>query len=61
MGGNGPYIVFYIVAAVFVATALIGRQISLGKGIKMALAWIAIFAVAIAVFVFLRASGMFQQ
>jgi len=61
MGDNGPYIVFYIVAAVFVASSLIGRQLPLGKTVKMALAWIAIFTVIIVIFVFLRAWGVFQE
>jgi hypothetical protein len=31
-----------------------------GKTVKMALAWVAIFAVATALFVFLRAWGIFE-
>ena len=50
-----PYVIFYIVAAVFVATALIGRGLPIGKTVKMALAWIAIFIIAITIAVFLRA------
>jgi len=60
MGDNGPYIVFYIVAAVFVASALVGRQLPLGQTVKMILAWIAIFAIVTAIFVFLRAWGVFE-
>ena len=60
MGDNAPYIVFYVLAALFVASSLIGRQLPLGKTVKMVLAWIAIFAVAVAIFVFLRAWGVFQ-
>jgi len=52
---RAPYIVFYILAAVFVASALIGRRLPVGQAIKMGLAWIAIFIVAIAVAVFLGA------
>jgi aspartyl protease family protein len=60
MGDNAPYIVFYIVAALFVASSLIGRQLPLGKTVKMALAWVAIFVVLTAIFVFLRAWGIFE-
>ena len=55
MSDKAPYIVFYAIAAVFVASALIGRRIPIGNAAKMALAWIAIFMVAIAVAVFWRA------
>jgi hypothetical protein len=53
---NTPYAIFYIVAAVFVATALIGRGLPVGKTVKMALAWLAIFIIAITIAVFVRAS-----
>jgi predicted aspartyl protease len=56
MSDNAPYIVFYVIGAVFVATALIGRRIPMGKAAKMALAWIAIFVVAIALAVAIGAS-----
>ena len=55
MGEKGPYIVFYIAAAVFVASALVGRQLPVGQAVKMALAWIIIFLVAITIAVFLGA------
>ena len=55
MNDRAPYIVFYTLAAVFVASALIGRRLPVGQAIKMGLAWIAIFIVAIAVAVFLGA------
>jgi len=60
MGDNAPYIVFCVVAALFVASSLIGRQLPVGKAVKMALAWVAIFVVVIAIFVFLRAWGIFE-
>jgi aspartyl protease family protein len=56
---RAPYVVFYILAAVFVASSLIGRRLPLGQTVKMALAWIAIFAVVIASVVMLRAYGLF--
>jgi aspartyl protease family protein len=49
MNGNAPYVVFYLVAAVFVASALIGRRLPVGRMVKMALAWVAIFLVAIGI------------
>ncbi|HEU4810437.1 MAG TPA: hypothetical protein VFS69_07275 [Sphingomicrobium sp.] len=55
MSGNAPYVVFYAVAAVFVASALIGRRIPMAKAAKMAITWVAIFVVAIAIAVFLGA------
>jgi hypothetical protein len=55
VSGNAPYVVFYIVAALFVASSLIGRRLPVGETVKMALACIAIFFVAIAIAVFLRA------
>lgn len=55
MSDNAPYIVFYALAAVFVASSLIGRRMPVGPTVKMALAWIAIFIVAIMIAVFLKA------
>jgi aspartyl protease family protein len=52
MGDNAPYVVFYVLAAVFVASGLIGRRIPLGQGAKMGLAWLAIFGLAFAIFAF---------
>jgi aspartyl protease family protein len=52
---NAPYVVFYVLAAVFVASSLIGRRLPVGGTVKMVLAWVAIFIVAIAAAVFLRA------
>ena len=55
-GGEAPYVVFYVIAAVFVASALFPRRIPMAKAAKMALAWVAIFAVAIAIAVALGRS-----
>lgn len=55
MNDRAPYIVFYVLAAVFVASSLIGRRLPVGQSVKIGLAWIAIFIVAIAIAVFLRA------
>ncbi|HJR83135.1 MAG TPA: TIGR02281 family clan AA aspartic protease [Sphingomicrobium sp.] len=58
MNGNGPYMVFYIMAAVFVASSLFAMRMPLGKALKMALAWVAIFGVAFLLFAF---RGEFSQ
>ena len=58
MNDNGPYMVFYIMAAVFVASSLFAMRMPLGKVLKMALAWIAIFGVAFLLFAF---RGEFSQ
>ena len=52
MNDNGPYMVFYIMAAVFVASSLFAMRMPLGKALKMALAWVAIFGVAFLLFAF---------
>jgi len=49
---DSPYMVFYIIAAVFVASSLIGMRLPIGKALKMALAWVAIFAIAFVLFTF---------
>lgn len=49
---NAPYVVFYALAAVFVTASLFGRRIPLGSAAKMAVAWVAIFAVAFTLFAF---------
>ena len=58
MNDNGPYMVFYIMAAVFVASSLFAMRMPLGKALKMALAWVAIFGVAFLLFAF---RGEFSQ
>ena len=56
MNDRAPYIVFYVLAAVFVASSLIGRRrLPVGSAAKMALAWVAIFVVAVTIAVFLGA------
>ena len=52
MEEKGPSIIFYIVAAVFVASSLIGMRQPIGKTLKMVLAWVAIFGVAFILFSF---------
>ena len=52
MEERGPYIIYYVVAAVFVASSLIGMRQPIGKTLKMALAWVAIFGVGFLLFSF---------
>lgn len=52
MSENGPYVVYYVIGAVFVASALFGMRLPIGKALKMALAWVVIFAIAFALFTF---------
>lgn len=52
MNEEGPYLVYTIVAAVFVASSLFAMRLPIGKALKMALAWVAIFAVAFVLFSF---------
>ena len=52
MEEKGPQIIYYIVAAVFVASSLIGMRQPIGKTLKMLLAWVAIFGVAFILFSF---------
>ena len=52
MQERGPYIIYYVIAAVFVASSLIGMRQPIGKTFKMVLAWVAIFGVAFILFSF---------
>lgn len=52
VNGDGPYVVYYVIGAVFVASALFGMRLPIGKALKMALAWVVIFAIAFALFTF---------
>ena len=47
-----PHAIFLVVMLVFVASSLIGMRLPIGKVAKMALAWVAIFAVGFALFAF---------
>lgn len=61
MSEQGPYIVYYIIAAVFVASSLIGMRQPIGKTLKMILAWVAIFGVAFILFSFRSEFSGFGQ
>jgi aspartyl protease family protein len=61
MEERGPYIIYYLVAAVFVASSLIGMRQPIGKTMKMALAWVAIFGVGFILFSFRSEFSGFGQ
>ena len=61
MNDNGPYILFYLVAVVFLVSSFIGRREPLGKTMKLLLAWLAIFAVVFALFAFRSEFTSFGQ
>lgn len=61
MEEKGPSIIFYIIAAVFVASSLIGMRQPIGKTLKMVLAWVAIFGVAFILFSFRSEFSGFGQ
>ena len=52
MNDNGGYALYYILLIVLVASSLVGMRLPLGKAVKMALAWVAIFGVAFGIFAF---------
>lgn len=51
-GVDPPHAIFLVVMLVFVASSLIGMRLPIGKVAKMALAWVAIFAVGFILFAF---------
>ncbi|HEU0284453.1 MAG TPA: TIGR02281 family clan AA aspartic protease, partial [Sphingomicrobium sp.] len=51
-GENSPYIFYYILLIVFVASSLVGMRLPLRKAAKMVLAWVAIFGVVFIIFAF---------
>jgi aspartyl protease family protein len=52
MSGDGPSVIYYAIAIVFVLSSLVGMRLPLGKALKMAFAWVAIFGVAFVLFAF---------
>ena len=61
MQERGPYVIYYAMAAVFVASSLIGMRQPIGKTLKMVLAWVAIFGVAFILFSFRSEFSSFGQ
>jgi len=52
MSGRGPEVIYYAMVIVLVLTSLTVRRLPLGKTVKMALAWVAIFAGFFLIFAF---------
>lgn len=52
MSGRGPEVIYYAMVIVLVLTSLIARRLPLGKTVKIALAWVAIFAGFFLIFAF---------
>lgn len=61
MSGQGPMAIYYALAAALVGAALVARHIAAGRAIRMALAWLAIFAFGFAVFAFRDDFGAIGQ
>lgn len=61
MQERGPYVIYYAMAAVFVASSLIGMRQPIGKTLKMVLAWVAIFGVGFILFSFRSEFSSFGQ
>ena len=52
MTDNGPFILYYVLAVALVGSSLLAMRIPMGKAIKIALVWVAIFGVAFLIFAF---------
>ena len=51
-GNSGPYVFYYAMAAVMVGSSLLAMRLPLGKALRMALGWVAIFGFAFLIFAF---------
>ena len=51
-GDMGAYLLYMVLLLVLVGSALVSRRLPMGKTLKMALAWVAIFALGFAIFSF---------
>ena len=49
MTDQGASTLYYVLALVLVASSLVGMRLPLGKAVKIAMAWVAIFGVAFAI------------
>jgi aspartyl protease family protein len=49
---NAPSVIYYVLALVLVASALVSMRLPLGRATKLAAAWVAIFGVAFVLFAF---------
>lgn len=50
--GNGPMAIYYLIVAVAVASSLFAMRLPIGKVLRMAAAWVAIFGVGFIIFSF---------
>jgi aspartyl protease family protein len=60
-GENSPYIFYYILLIVLVASSLVGMRLPLKKAAKMVLAWVAIFGVVFIIVAFRGEFASFGQ
>lgn len=51
-GDQAPYLLYMVLLLVLVGSALVSRRLPMGKTLKMAAAWVAIFAIGFALFSF---------
>jgi aspartyl protease family protein len=61
MEEKGPYLVYSVIALMFVASSLIGMRQPIGKTLKFALGWVAIFGTAFILFSFRSEFSAFGQ
>jgi aspartyl protease family protein len=59
---NVPNAIYYVMIIVFVASALISMRLPVGRAVRMAAAWVAIFGVAFVLFAFRgEFTGLFDR
>src|SRR4029078_2079484 len=61
MEEKGPYLIYSVIALLFVASSLFGMRQPIGKTLKMVLAWVAIFGIAFILFSFRSEFSGFGQ
>jgi aspartyl protease family protein len=61
MQEKGPYLVYFLVAILFVASSLLGMRQPIGRTLKIALAWVAIFGTGFILFSFRSELSGFGQ
>jgi aspartyl protease family protein len=52
MTDHSPYVIYYVMALALVLSSLLARKLPLGKAMKMAAAWVAVFAGFFVIFAF---------
>ena len=61
MSQRGPDVIYYTLAIMIVLSGLIAMKLPLGRALKMAAAWIAVFGVFFAIFAFRSSFSSFGQ